>query len=219
MPDQPGDGTGNAAFAGSTETPWITPGYSLTRWKADKLYPELCAMGLGPKIADLHVKGYCVIEPELFCPPEYIATLREALLRCSQRRSHGIAPDLETGESHAKMNHPLGQHMRYILWEEKEAFEPWLTNPALLGIVYYMLGSDAILSLFDGMVKGPGGNATGLHGDNGAKTDLVYPTEWGYGVTVNMALSRYGDEEGGIGFVPGERPCARRFSSGCMNFF
>ena len=81
-------------------------------------------MGLGPKIADLHVKGYCVIEPELFCPPEYVETLREALLRCSQRRSHGIAPDLETGDSHAKMNHPLGQHMRYILWYERHSHAP-----------------------------------------------------------------------------------------------
>ena len=77
-----------------------------------------------------------------------------------------------------------------------------------------MLGSDAILSLFDGMVKGPGGNATGLHGDNGAKTDLVYPTEWGYGVTVNMALSQYGDEEGGIGFVPGSHLLRREPTMG-----
>ena len=77
-----------------------------------------------------------------------------------------------------------------------------------------MLGSDAILSLFDGMVKGPGGNATGLHGDNGAKTDLVYPTEWGYGVTVNMALSKYGDEEGGIGFVPGSHLLRREPTMG-----
>ena len=77
-----------------------------------------------------------------------------------------------------------------------------------------MLGPDAILSLFDGMVKGPGGNATGLHGNNGAKTDLVFPTDWGYGVTVNMALSEYGDEEGGLGFVPGSHLLRREPTAG-----
>ena len=78
----------------------------------------------------------CVVEPELFCPPDYVEQLRAALLRCSERRSHGIVPDVEGGSSHADMNGPLGQHMRFILWEEAEVFEPWLTNPALLGIVY-----------------------------------------------------------------------------------
>ena len=64
------------------------------------------------------------------------------------------------------------------------------------------------------VVKGPGGNATGLHCDNGAKTDLVYPTDWGYGVTVNMALSTYGDEEGGLGFVPGSHLLRREPTAG-----
>jgi hypothetical protein len=134
MPDS--QGRTNAIGPSSSETPWVTPGYERTRWRSDVLYPELCAMGLAEKVADLHVRGYCVVEPELFCPPDYVEQLRAALLRCSERRSHGIVPDVEGGSSHADMNGPLGQHMRFILWEEAEVFEPWLTNPALLGIVY-----------------------------------------------------------------------------------
>jgi hypothetical protein len=46
----------------------------------------------------------------LSAPSRYVAQLRAALLRCSERRSHGIVPDVAAGLSHADMNAPLGQH-------------------------------------------------------------------------------------------------------------
>ena len=133
-------------------------------------------------------------------PEGYQQQLKKALLRVCERRT-GIKPDEVTGSSHADMNHPIGQHMRFITFED-EAFEPILSNPALLGFVNYVLGRNAILSLHDGFIKGPGNNATALHGDNGAKHELHYP-DFGDGLTMNLILSDYDEENGGLGFVPG----------------
>jgi len=197
------------------EEPWMSPVYKETRWKTNVLYPQLCAMGLQQHLLDLHAKGYAVIPPELFMPADYQEKLKAALLKVSERRSGGIRPDEETGSSHGGMNAPLGQFMRFITFEDP-IFEPILTNPVVLGLVSYVLGPDAILSLNDGMVKGPGKNSTSLHNDNGRKTEPHYGANNGFGdgLTMNLTLSDYGAEKGGLGFVPGSHLWAREPTQG-----
>jgi len=47
-----------------------------------------------------------------------------------------------------------------------------LTHPVMLGLITYLVGFDALLSLADAMVKGPDGSALGVHTHNG---DLMTP--------------------------------------------
>lgn len=136
------------------------------------LFPELRLLGLEAHIAELTMQGYTIVPPEKVAPPDYIAALREAVLRVSEKRS-GVLPDWETGHTHAGQTHPLGQFMRYVLWDNP-IFEPVLTHPVLLGLITYLVGFDAILSLYDAMLKGPGGKALPLHNDNGDLATPVY---------------------------------------------
>merc|ERR1719217_1562853 len=100
--------------------------------------------------------------------------------------------------------------MRFITFEDP-IFEPILTNPVVLGLASYVIGPDAILSLNDGMVKGPGGDSTALHNDNGRKSELHHTGNNGFGdgLTMNLILSDYDEAKGGLGFVPGSHLFAR----------
>ena len=60
-------------------------------------------------------------------------------MRISEERT-GVKPDEENGLSHAGMNHSLGQFMRFMLCDDL-IFEPILTNPVLMGLITYLVGS------------------------------------------------------------------------------
>ena len=178
--------------------PWQP--YLAQKHRVTQLYDELKALGLQEHIADLAVKGYTVVPPEKVAPPEYIAQLRDKVLEVSARRS-GVVPDVEHGTTHVAAEHPLGQFMRYVLFEDP-IFEPVLTNPVLLGLITYLVGNDALLSLNDAMVKGPGGVALPIHNDNGDKTTAVYADQ-PQTANINLLLSDYGPGSGSIAFIPG----------------
>ncbi len=165
-----------------------------------QLYPELRRLGLESHIADLAMHGYTVVPPEKVAPPEYIVALREAVLRVSERRT-GVPVDYETGSSHTSQAHPLGQFMRYVLFEDP-IFEPMLSNPVLLGLITYLVGFDALLSLHDAMLKGPGGIPLNLHNDNGDKTTPVYADQ-PQTANINLVLNDYTAGSGPIAFLPG----------------
>jgi hypothetical protein len=169
-------------------------------YQATQLYDELKMLGLQASIADLAVKGYAVIPPEMVAPAEYIEKLRDKVLEVSAGRT-GIVPDVEHGSTHESGRHPLGQFMRYVLFEDP-VFEPVLTNPVLLGLITYLVGTDALLSLNDAMVKGPGDVALPLHNDNGDKTTAVYADQ-AQSANINLLLSDYGPGSGSIAFLPG----------------
>lgn len=168
--------------------------------RVELLYPELRQLGLERYIADLAMQGYAVLPPELVAPSSYITQLREALVNVSHRRT-GVKPDEVAGATHQKQMHPLGQHMRYVLFEDP-IFEPVLTNPVLLGLITYLVGYDAILSLYDGMLKGPGGVPLDLHNDNGDKITAVYADQ-PQTANINLFLSDYTEGAGPIAFLPG----------------
>ena len=137
-------GRGDFAVPEAFEDPWMSPEYEEARWKVDAFYPRLCAMGLQPHLADLHVKGYCVIPPELYMPAEDQTSLKAALLRLAEKRSGGIPSDERTGASYTGMNYPFRQFMRCVPFKDP-TFEPILTNPMVLDLVSHILGPDAIL--------------------------------------------------------------------------
>lgn len=188
------------------------PGYQSApfldvRQRTSRLYPELRALGLERYIADLAMQGYTVIPPEKVAPPDHIAALRDAVLRVSERRT-GVTPDWDKRTTHRAQDHPLGQFMRYVLWDDP-VFEPLLTNPVLLGLVTYLVGFDAILSLYDAMLKGPGGRALPLHNDNGDLTTPVYADQ-PQSANINLLLSDYDEGSGPIAFLPGSHVFRRQ---------
>eukprot|EP00942_MAST-04A_sp_MAST-4A-sp1_P013962 g13962.t1 len=178
--------------------PWSSPMLTGLTWKSTTLYEEICRLDLQSHVADLHVKGYTVIPPEKVMPASYCKKLTEALLNVCERRT-GVRPDVENGTTHEGMQHSLGQFMRFLTFEDP-TFEPMITNPVMMALVSYILGPDAILSLNDGMIKGPGKNFTPLHNDNGSPGPFP---DFGYGLTMNLILSDYDEDSGGLGFVPG----------------
>ncbi len=181
--------------------------------RVTRLYPELKALGLQTHIADLSMQGYTIVPPEKIAPLEYIARLREAVLKVSERRT-GVRPDLETGSTHRGAKHPLGQFMRYVLFEDP-IFEPILTNPVLLGLITYLVGYDALLSLNDAMVKGPGGAILNVHNDNGDLATAVYPDQ-PQTANINLLLSDYQAGSGTIAFLPGSHRFRRQPTPGEM---
>jgi hypothetical protein len=174
--------------------------YLVQKRRVQQLWPELRKLGLETHIAELAVQGFTILPPEKVAPPDYIAALRSAVLKVSERRT-GIAPDVATGATHAGGAHPLGQFMRYVLFEDP-VFEPVLTNPVLLGLITYLVGFDAILSLNDAMVKGPGGAQLAIHNDNGDLATPVYADQ-PQTANINLLLSDYEEGSGPIAFLPG----------------
>lgn len=178
-----------------------------------RLYPELQALGLQSHIADLAVLGYTIVPPEKVAPPEHIAALRRAVLKVSEQRT-GIKPDEQGGTTHLASQHPLGQFMRYVLFEDP-VFEPILTNPVLLGLITHLVGYDALLSLNDAMVKGPGGAELSIHNDNGDLTTAVYPDQ-PQTANINLLLNDYEAGSGTIAFLPGSHRFRRQPTPGEM---
>lgn len=197
------DDTGSSSDA--MARPPRAKGYESAPYLAQKrrithLWPELKALGLETHIAELAVQGYTIVPPEKVAPPSYIDALRAAVLRVSERRT-GVTPDYGTGSTHLAGTHPLGQFMRYVLFEDP-IFEPVLTNPVLLGLITHLVGYDALLSLNDAMVKGPGGARLAIHNDNGDLTTPVY-ADLPQTANINLLLNDYEEGSGPIAFLPG----------------
>ncbi len=98
--------------------------------------------------------------------------------------------------------------MRYVLFEDP-VFEPMLTNPVLLGLITYLVGFDALLSLNDAVVKGPGGATLPLHTDNGDIATPVYADQ-PQTANINLVLNDYGEGSGAIAFLPGSHVFRRQ---------
>jgi ectoine hydroxylase-related dioxygenase (phytanoyl-CoA dioxygenase family) len=173
---------------------WVTAGYFA------QLYPELRQLGLEANIAELEAFGLTVLRPEQVAAPGLHERVLEAVMRVAERRS-GVRPDLTGGDSHRGMSHPLGQIMRFLLWEDP-VFEEVLLNPAMLGITTWMLGPTCILSLCNAMLKGPGRNAMALHTDEG---DRTMPLLHDANMTINATflLTDYTMDNGALTFIPG----------------
>lgn len=173
---------------------WQSAGYM------NQLYPELRQLGLESNIAELEAFGFTVLTPEQVGVPDLHKRTLEAVVQVSERRA-GVRPDLTGGESHRGMKHPLGQIMRFVLWEN-QVFEEVLCNPAMLGIVTWILGPTCILSLCNAMLRGPGNNSMALHSDDSDRTMPRLPDVVNT-VNASLLLTDYTKEGGALTFVPG----------------
>lgn len=165
-----------------------------------KLYRELAQLGLLENIAELDVFGYTVVPPEKVGPPEFHARVKTAVETVVTRRFNRPDPDGLTWKDR-------NQIIRMILWED-EIFESLLLNPAGLGLIQYLIGTNCILSLFDGWVKGPGEGRTPLHRDNWDFTRHAAAPEPN-SANINYLVTDYFEGDGAITFVPGSHKWRR----------
>ena len=165
-----------------------------------KLYRELAELDLLENIAELDVFGFTVVPPEKVAPPEFHARVKEALIDVVEGR---FGPLSEDGMAWKDLN----QIFRMILWEHR-VFEELVLNPAGLGLVQYLVGTNCILSLFDGWVKGPGEGRTALHRDNWDFTRQASAPEPN-SANFNYLVTDYSAEDGAITFVPGSHKWRR----------
>lgn len=167
------------------------------------LYRELQQMGLETHIAELEAFGFTVVPPEKVAPPEFHDAARQALLRVVESRFGRHVGDTDAWRG-------TNDILRFILWDDP-IFERVVLLPAALGLIQYLVGTNCILSLCDGWVKGHGEARTAVHADWTDFTRRTFPPEPNH-ANVNYVLSDYSEDNGGIGFVPGSHRW-RRFPS------
>ncbi len=165
-----------------------------------KLYQELAKLDLLENIAELDVFGFTVIPPEKVAPSEFHTRTKEAFVKVVERRFGPLGDDGMTWKD-------KNQIIRMILWEDP-IFEELLLNPAALGLVQYLIGTNCILALFDGWVKGPGKGRTPLHRDNYDFTRQASAPE-PMSANFNYLLTDYSAEDGALTFVPGSHKLRR----------
>ena len=165
-----------------------------------KLYQELTQLGLLENIAELDVFGFTVIPPEKVGPPDFHARVKDALIKVVEKRFGPLSDDGLTWKD-------KNQIFRMILWED-EIFEELLLNPAGLGLVQHLIGTNCILALFDGWVKGPGEGRTPLHRDNYDFTRQASAPEPSSG-NFNYLATDYSAADGALTFVPGSHKWRR----------
>ena len=159
------------------------------------LYRELKQLDLLEHVAELEAFGFTVLPPETVGTPEQHSTIRDALVRvaCDRRQCDAATlPEVFVD----------GQElMRFMLWDDP-VFEPIMVHPAALGLIQYLLGTNCILSLCDGWLKGKGEARTGVHCDWAQFEMPTFPPE-PYTANFNYLLSDYSKDDGALGFVPG----------------
>ena len=159
------------------------------------LYRELKQLGLLEHVAELEAFGFTVLPPEKVGSFDQHEAMRDALLRVACERKS--CSEAQLPEVYAD-NQEL---MRFLLWDDP-LFEKAIVNAAALGLIEYLLGSQCILSLCDGWLKGTGQSRTGVHCDWAQFEMPTFPPE-PYTANFNYLLSDYTKEDGALGFVPG----------------
>ena len=168
-------------------------------WKSTRklspLFLELAQMELLENIAELEAFGLTVIPPEKVGPPEQHEAVREAILRVACKRRACTIEELPGVFDNAQ------ELMRFVLWDDP-IFEKVILNPAGLGLIQYLVGTDCILSLCDAWLKGKGDDRQQIHAD-WAQTDMQAMPPEPFTANFNYLLSDYSKEHGGLAFVPG----------------
>ena len=169
------------------------------------LYRELKDLDLLEHVAELEAFGLTVLPPDVVGPPEQHEAVREALLRVACERKQCSEDEL------ADVFRDGQELMRFMLWDDP-LFEKIILRPAAVGLIEYLLGTNCILSLCDGWVKGTGNARTGIHCDWAQFEMPTFPPE-PYTANFNYLLSDYSLADGALGFVPGSHRWRRWPSS------
>ena len=160
------------------------------------LYRELKELGLIENLAELEAFGFTVIPPEKVGDAAFHGTVQAAAQRVACERKD--CADTRALESSFRDGQEL---LRFVLWDDP-VFEKLVLNPAALGLVQWLVGTDCILSLSNIWVKGQGKARTAIHADWG-QFDMPTMAVETYGANFNYLVTDYSKEEGGLCFVPG----------------
>lgn len=185
----------------------------------EKVWREVQSLGLESHIAEIEIKGYTVIPPEVACPNGLGERLLEGCLQVAERR-HGVRPDLHAEGPYApggselhegalgadEGDSPIGDMMHSLALEGR-VFEEALMNPVLLAVATYLVGYNALLLTMACFMKGPNRSPLPLHCDAmGAAPLQAIPTE----SNMTYALTDYTRENGCVAFVPGSHKWCRQ---------
>ena len=177
----------------------------------DRLWNEICNLGLKTHVADLDTDGYTVIPPEIASPDGLAERMLEACLDVAERRT-GVRPD--PGAGHADpatpitagdRNSPVGNTASMLLLEDP-VFEESLMNPVLLAMATHLCGYNVVMSSMSCSFKGPNKTTFQLHTD----TRLPSPLPAQALVCKGMyLLTDYSRDNGCTVFVPGSHKWCR----------
>ncbi|MCY3623374.1 MAG: phytanoyl-CoA dioxygenase family protein [Gammaproteobacteria bacterium] len=165
------------------------------------LYGELKQLGLESNVAELEAFGFTVVPPDKVGPPEFHLEVKEAVERVVADRFGSLDTHIDRWDN-------VNDQLRFLIWEDP-IFEKVTYNPAGLGLVQYLLGTNCILSLVNAWVKGPGERRTGIHGDYLDPTrDALPPIN--INANVHLMLTDYSKDDGAISFLPGSHRWRRQ---------
>lgn len=176
----------------------------LTTVGPDELLLEAAEkLDLTQHLAELEANGFTVVPPEKVGSPEFLTSLRDAVLRVHRER---VADETHATSMARAASVGAGSLMRKVLWEDP-IFVRALLNPVAQTLARAMTGHTCRVSLFDAGVKGAGGESLGLHVDS-AMTEPYPPAAQFCNVT--YALSEYSIDHGSTTFVPGSHRLLRQ---------
>lgn len=172
---------------------------NIENWPSSKttapLYRELKALGLLENLAELEAFGYTVLSPDQVGTDEMLQATTEAVLRLAAERKECSPLQLEEEFRDGQ------ELLRFVLWDDP-VFEKLVLNPAALGLIQWLVGTDCILSLCDAWIKGQGSARTAIHAD-WAQFEMPSMAVEPFGANFNYLLTDYSAEDGGLAFVPG----------------
>ena len=159
-------------------------------------------------------QGFAVIPPEKVAPPEFIARLRDAVLRVAEERTGNKFSLEQNGNQGRYRSEPCsdGQFLLYYLLFEGRVFEEWLNNRTMKAMVNYYMRGEAQLSSLTSFVKWKGGDygdTLGLHSDTPRGLSAELPKGCNDVVNSALTLTDYTKHDGAIAFVPGSHKLRR----------
>jgi hypothetical protein len=172
---------------------------------ADAVMRELDRLDLHRHALELEAYGLTVVPPEkMQAPPEFIHSLRDAILRVCEARNHTGLGDYRTARP------PRGTRYRnsWDLLEEDEVFVEAAINPVVLALVRWLCGRSAKFSGQTWIIKADGDDGLGLHSD-------AHGVPPGAGTIAHMCNASWictdytAPEDGPTVFVPGSHRYGR----------
>ena len=164
-----------------------------------RMHESIAAHGLMEHIAELDIRGYTVIPPELLGMTELVEETRDQLIELAIK-------DGAQSSDYTTYLDGLSYEL-YALFNQGRVFEQWLLNPVMLLLGKYLLGQNMILNNSLAYVKGKTDKFLRMHSDTLMVPDPL--PEYRHLINMTIALTDYTVPGGCIGIVPGSHKLRR----------